>query len=483
MTQPGVTLTELDGALGILPATAGKLFALVGTATAGPTNTPATFARVKDVQASFGAGPLVEAAAYYIERYGKPVLLVRTDHTTAAAVSAVDSHSATGTSAVTVHSGSTPVDDNELVLAITHDGTVGTVGITYKTSVDGGRTWSAESALGTATSVVFPNEGVTFDLGTGTLKAGESYSATTTASAWNTTDLGTALDALRNSLAAWEVVLIVGTLDANAFDVVELKLAGMQAAGKYHWWIGNVRIPNAGETDAAYQTALSSFSAAKSTVLGSVWAGACKMTSSVSGRKYRRPTSWAVAARAAASKQHVNNADINLGPLPGVSIRDDNGNPDEHDESIYPGLDDQRFGVLRTWDGYPGVYINRERMFAAPTSDFQLVTSRRVMNVALEALRAYFIGRLNRQVLVSRKTGFLLGSEATEIQLGAEAAMRAALMAEPMASDISFKLSRTDNLLSTKTLTGEARLVPLATIEQIGVTVGYINPSLQLQAA
>lgn len=483
MTQPNVFLTELDGALGILPATAGKLFAITGPSSSGPLNTPATFARISDVQTAFGAGPLVEAAAYYIERYGKPVLLVRTAASSAGAVSAIDNHSAVGTSVVTVHTGAVPVDNHEIALLITANGTVGTAGATYKTSADGGRTWSPVAALGTANSIVLPGEGITLDLGTGTLKAGDLYTATATTAKWTTGELGDALDALKNTLAAWEFVLVLGDIDSSAFDAVETKVAGMNAAGKYHWWFGNVRIPTAGESEATYLTAMTALSAAKSTKYGTLSAGGCKLTSSINGRKYRRPFSWPTAARAASVRQHINGADINLGPLAGVSIRDDNGNPDEHDETVNPGLDDLRYLTARTWDGYPGVYINRERTFASAGSDFQLVTYRRVMNVGLEALRNYLTIRLNQPLIVSRATGFLVASEATEIQLGAEAVLRAALLSEPMASDISFKLSRTDNVLSTKTITGEARIVPLAYPEAFAVTVGFINPAMQLQAA
>lgn len=483
MTQPHVTTTELDGALGILPPSSGRLLAIVGPSTSGTPNVPASFARIKDVQTAFGAGPLVEAAAHYIERYGKPVLLVKTATTTAAVVSAVDDHSAVGTSDVTVHTGAAPVDNLELILKITKDGTVGTAGITYMTSDDGGRTWSAESALGTANTVVFPGAGVTFDLAAGTLKKNEYYTALATPATWNTTDMGTALDALKTTLQLWELALIVGDIDANAFDTIELKFAGMQTGGKYHAWIGNVRIPTVGETAAAYMTALSSLSSAKSTILGALGAGGCKLTSSVSGKKYRRPAAWPVAARAAANKAHINGAELSLGALAGVSIRDDNGNPDEYDESVNPGLDDMRFFTLRTWDGYPGVYVNRERMFAPPTSDFQLLTYRRVMNIGLDALRVYFANRLSKRIIVSKTTGRIVASDAIEIELGALNALRAALMAEPMASDVQFTLSRFDNLLSTKKLTGDARIVPLAYPEEVALTVGFINPAMLLQAA
>lgn len=483
MTQPQVTITELDGALGVLPPSAGRLLAIVGVSSSGPFNTPATFARVKDVQSSFGAGPMVEAAAHFIERYGRPVLLVRTEQTgTAASVSAVDDHDATGTSVVTVHTGAAPVDDYELALEVLKTGTVGTAGITYRTSLDGGRTWTGETALGTATVLPFPGAGVSFDLGTGGLVAGELYTATAHAAKWSPAELGDALDALRTTLVAWELVHVVGAIDADAFDAIELAIAGMSAAGKYHGWVGNTRVPNAGESESAYLSALAPLSAAKSSRHGSLYAGACKLTSSVSGRKYRRPVAFPVAAREASVSEEVNTADVNVGALDGVSIRDVNGNPDEHDESINPGLDDLRFGTLRTWDGYQGVYVNRPRLFSPSGSDFQLMPHRRVLNLAHDALRLYFVRRLNKPVLVSRSTGYILEAEALEIELGATAALRSVLLAKPKASDAVFTLSRTDNLLSTNTMNGQARVIPLAYPEFIELDVGFLNPALRVQA-
>jgi hypothetical protein len=256
----------------------------------------------------------------------------------------------------------------------------------------------------------------------------------------------------------------------------------MQASGKYHAWIGNTRMPNLDETEAAYLASLSAAFASKASVHGDLCAGACKLTSSVSGRKYQRPIAYAVAAREANASEEVNTADVNLGDLKGVSIRDNNGNADEHDESLNPGLDDARFTVLRTWEGIAGVYVNRPRLFSPEGSDFQLLTHRRVLNLAHAALRTYFARRLNKPVLVDVATGFILEAEALEIEAGALALLSATLLAKPKASGALFALSRTDNLLSTKTLTGQARVVPLSYPEFINLDLGFFNPALQVQA-
>src|ERR1700759_4959377 len=139
MTLPAVNIEELDGALGILPATAGRLLAFVGPATSGPLNTPASFARTADIVSTFGKGPTVEAAAHSIDSEGKPLVFVRTGNTVAGTADSLVSAKAGGsTSAVTLHASPTPIDDYELVALIVAGGTVGSAGITYQLSYDGG---------------------------------------------------------------------------------------------------------------------------------------------------------------------------------------------------------------------------------------------------------------------------------------------------------------------------------------------------------
>jgi len=481
MSQPNVTITELDGALAVLPPSAGKVYALAGHSTAGPLNTPATFARVKDVIATYGAGPLVEKACHYIERYGRPVVLIRTAASTAGLPGTLVISGVVGTSVVTVTG--VPNDDYEAALKVLTGGTIGVAGITYQWSLDGGRTWSPATALGTANTFAFPGAGgLGLAFAAGTLVAGDKVSTRTTAPSPTAAELGTALDALAVSIVDWEIVTPAGPIDGDMFDTLELKLAALAAAGKYRAWIANTRMPNVGETEAQYKTALDAIFSAKATLYGDLCAGACKLTSSVTGRKYKRPISFAVGAREASLSEEVDSADPNLGFLVGVSIRDANGNPDEHDESVNPGLDDSRFTVLRTIEGLQGVYINRPRIFSPAGSDFQLLPHRRVMNLAHAALRVFFMRRLSKVVLVDATTGFILEEEALEIESGALAVMRATLRTKPKASGVLFALSRTDNLLSTKTMTGDARIIPLAYPEFINLTVGFFNPALQVQA-
>lgn len=483
MSQPRVTQTELDGALGVLPPSSGKLLAIVGVCSAGTIDSPATFGRAAPLIAAFGVGPAVEAAARHIEITGDPVIIVRTGQTTAGDYGSIDDSAVDGTSAITETSGAEPLDDYEVRVRVTLGGTIGTGPISYQWSLDGGRNWSPVTALGTANVLAIPGSGVSFDLGAGTLVTDDEWSVRTSAPAPTAAELGTALDALKASVAAWELCHIAAPIDATIFDTVETKFASMPAAGKYRAWIGNIRMPNEGESEATYLSTQSTAFAAKATVVGELCAGACKVVSSVSGRKYRRPVSFAVASEEASEPAHIDIADVNRGSIVGVSITDDDGNPDEHDESVNPGLDDARFTVLRTWEGLAGVYVNRPRIFSAEGSDFDIMPKRRVMNLARDATRRYLQRRLNQPVLVNSTTGFILESEALEIEAGGRAALAAVLSSSPKASGWSFVVARNDNLLSTKTMTVTTRIVPLAYVEFIEESVAFENPALRVVAA
>lgn len=591
MTQPKVTLTEVDGALGILPTSSGRPLAVVGVSSQGPLNTPAAFARPADVVSTFGAGPLVEAAAFAIERSGRPVIVVRseasvagsyldavegedgsigaitktgtgssvfTDNTSDPLVTAnvvvlfpvggtrgtagivyqisLDGGStfgppqalgtattfgigSTGASiaigagtvvagdfisfaltgpieasagevvysgfqnAPTIDDATEPNDDYEILVRFVAGGTRGVSGCTYQYSLDGGRTMSATQALGTATSIIIPGSGgVKIDLGSGTIAAGASVAFPTVAPCWNNSDLATALDALAVTKISHDLIEIVGPCASTAFDVVDGKLISAAASGKYRAALMSTRMPIGDESEATYLASLSAEFGSKASTKIALCAGATKLTSSVSGRTYRRPAVFVAAAREASLSEEQNSAATILGPLGGVSIRDSLGNPDEHDESVNPGLDDARFYALRTHDDVEGVYVNIPRVFSATGSDFRLLAHRRVMNLASATIRRYLIDRCNKEIRVDKATGYILEEDAAEIEAGANAQLRSVLLAKPKASDARFTLSRTDNILSTLMLNGDARITPLAYPEQIVTTIGFRNPALQVTA-
>lgn len=479
MSVPSVVITELDGQIGALPS-GQKILAMVGPCDGGTVNSPAAFGRKKDVIAAFTAGPLVEEACHFIEITKLPVMCVKSAASVAATNDAIDVTGKTGTSVVTASGLAN--DDYDVVFTVVTGGTIGVAGITFTESFDDGRTTSPVTALGTAVLRTFPGAGtLAFNFAAGTLVAGDVIRIRTHAPASNSADLSAAIAALAASTLAWEICDVVSPIDGTIFDTLGTIFAGLPEKD----WIGGFRMPNAGESEAAYKTAFDGVFAARATNVGMLCAGAAKVVSGVSFRQPYTYTRRTIATRQASVSEEIDTAAVDLGTLPGVDIRTPGGNPDPrcHDEAVNPGLDDSRATVLRTIDGIPGVYINNPRVFSAAGSDFEFFQHRRVMIIAKEAIRLYFLRRLHVPILVDKTTGFILEEEALEIESGAKAVLRSVLRSKPKASDVDFELSRTDNLLVTKKLNGQARITPLAYPKQIDVAIGFFNPSLQILKA
>lgn len=613
--QPRVETTILDGALGIIPPTLGDIVAVVGASSAGPLNTPVAFARGADVQSTFGSGPLVEEWCSLIELTGKPVLGCRAAASTSATETALNDDEWTGTAVPTIDAATAADDDYEVYVEITQGGTLGADDVLYVTSLDGGRTKSAEASL-TGLGLTIPTtaglvaldfevvgaglialvnelrtdmiahfaltaggvhggadaasgagigaaattiaEAITLanqlrvaheahrivtagsvhgaadtanaitlaaattsaeaaalaneikadynahrilttggvhgavdstnptaaaNADAGTFVAGDVLTFRTTAAVWNTTDLGAALTALKNTAQTWQILLVVGAMTSAGFSALDAFFVSLEARNIFKHGIASTRIPNLDETEAEYLTSLTGTFGSLASPWINLCAGSVKMTSAVSARQYKRPVAWIEAVRESSIDPKVDPAQVDLGPLPGVRISDENGNPDDHDETIYPGLDDARFTTLRSWDGRPGVYVNNGRMFSAVGSDFIYVQLRRVMNVAAKALVFYFENRLSSDLDLDPATGYITKPQAAELNDGGTGAMRQQLFPDDRATDATCVVSELDNVISTGTVNVEGRVIPKGYVKVFKIKIGFNNPALRTQAA
>lgn len=481
MSVPFAITSEIDGALGALPPSSGLPLAVVGQCSAGTKNEPASFTRVSSIVSSFTSGRAAELAAYAVERFGVGVLLCRSETTTAKAVSAVDNAAVAGTSDVSVDGASDPTDDFEGRVEVVTGGTIGVAGIVLKISVDGGQSYSPNFALGTANTYAIPGTGVTIDFSAGTLVAGDVATFTASAKAADDGDIADALDALGASAVDWSLAVIADPVNAAGLDAIDAFVTAEHAAGRHRVVLCSFRLPNSGESEAAYLTAFSTFLVTSSGRM--VGAGACRVASSITrGRLYRRPPMHAIAPLAAKCSDEVDLAALDgkyggdQGHLPGVSIRDLNGNPvaGYHDEALNPGLDEAGACVLRTWPGRSGVYVNNPRLSSAPGSDFDFLQKRRVMNDARTIVDRYMARRLSKPLLVNPKTGFVRESELLSIEAECNALLASRLLSKPKASAARVVLSRDDSVLVPPyPLTGKLRIVPLGYPKEITIEAGW----------
>lgn len=479
MTVPSVNITIQDGSLGVT-STGSSACAVIGVSSTGPLNLPTACTKVQTLTDTFGVGPGVEAAATIIST-GVPVLFIRAE-TASEGDRGMVTQTGTGTVVATTDiSTTTPLDKYEIYIEFTTAGTIGADGIKYRYSYDGGRSMSPAQSLGTLTAISIPNC-CDVNLAAGDIEVGDTISFRTVEPGWDGTTLLPALQAYKLSAVRTRLLHVVGAISATGGGIIDQVLDEMQAMNKPRRWIGSARIPNDGEDAADYLIAMTALRASYSTKRGALCSGAADIVSAVSGRQYLRPISYRVAAEEARQIQlgneEVDIADVNLGSLIGTSILDTNGNPKHWDEFTGPGLDDLGFITLRTWPTFAGCYVTNPRLFSPAGSDYQFIPHGLIMDISQEVAYQNLALRLNQPVLVDKTTGYIYEADALEIEAGCTAALSAVLLSKPKASSVEVFVSRTDDILATNTLNVTIRIVPLAYITRIDVTMSFLNPAI-----
>lgn len=484
MPIPSVSFNQLDNQVGVVSLD-GDTVAFVGWSPTGTLNQVVGYNRKSDAKAALGVCPLAHSICNAIDGSGKTVLGVRCDKTTAGAYTTVV-HAGAGSSVVTTDPAVEPYDDCEVIWRVIAPGTIGSAGITFQYSIDGGRNWGAELALGTANTYTIPEINAKLNFAAGTVLAGQTESFRTTAPVPNAAQITAALEALRATSKKWRLVVFEFPATATLLAAVSTAIAAMRLVGKEVSAIASYRIPLIAESEATYLAAYTAefLSYADDAVV--VCYGACFAQSSLDFRNYVRRWAFQVGIAASISRAgqdlaHKGNKLIN--PLPAsIQIKDANGNAAHHDEFIDPGADAVRGSTLRSWPGEPGAFFGNLRLMSTATSDFVYLQHRRVMNLAREVARRVLSDSSSQDILVDPKTGFILEEEALAIESEVNMALDLEMVTRRECSGAEFRLNRTDNILSTFELKGALRVTPLAYAKKITVDVGFYNPALRARA-
>jgi hypothetical protein len=168
------------------------------------------FTNPNDINAIFGRGEGYEFGSLYIPATAKPILFGSLASTVAATLGNVDTTGVTGTSVVTFSG--TPTDDVEIQISAEAAFTVGTTGGSLAFSLDGGQTWSGNYRMGTATSFLIPNTGITANFTAGTLNLADVASCIGVSPKWSTQAITDAFAALKAYNAIPRLVMILGDI-------------------------------------------------------------------------------------------------------------------------------------------------------------------------------------------------------------------------------------------------------------------------------
>ncbi len=478
----GVNITIEDGRLGAVPVSTDEINVVIGCSSQGPTQQMYPTRSKKKLIETFGDGPGVEAGAYDLDS-GAPIIYIRTPNTNAGTNSDVDDTGAVGTSVVTLTG--VPYDSFDGIVLVTTGGTIATAGIKFKYSLDEGRTYSPEVALGVAVTYAIPRSGLTLNFAAGTLVAADKFTFSTEEPKWSTADLLAAYDVLAASTQEWGFAQVVGKASASEATSVDGYMTSAEAQYRYAFTILEARDINDAESEATWLASLISDYNSFASVRVAVAAGHCLIASPVSGRLYRRPAAWLAARRAKRAAVHVDLARVKDNNLTAAKF----GNPEDgdtriyHDNRVTPGLDAARFITLTTHIGKQGLFITNANMMAPSGSDFRWIQFRRVMDVACRTVRRSMLEQLSNNVRLNKTTGFILEKDAKDIESGLNASLSDTILSKGSATDATGILSRENNILSTDTLDVDVNVIPLGYLKTINVTIGFLNPVRQAAAA
>jgi hypothetical protein len=473
MGTPSTLVTPRDGGLGGNVVLDG-LSAKIGTASSGTANSPVYCASKQAAVDAFTSGPLVRAAIWHFERSQRPLLLVRGTGSTAGANGSVTQ---SGGGPVVTASG-TPTDAFEIRIRITVGGAIGTSQFYYST--DGSTDLpSMVGPIATAASYAIPGTGATANLAAGTYVVDEVYSWDTAAPANTVANVQTASAALAAlTQYVFEMVHVVGggadaAASATMFAALDTLAASYELLARPLYFLMDHPVA---ATPAQILTAYAStFSRRVGLGIG---------TSEIifpDGTKPTVPLSWSFAPKIMAAPLSVDIASMHPSEqdrpdLPGVlSI--------SHDEFVTGGMTDQGFLAARTRMDVGGFYAANWKLRAPVGSDYRNGPIRRIADQVCRIGQAALAQYESSRVPVSPTTGQIFEEKAREIDKHVEAKLRAGIVDQNHASSATCRVSRTDNILSTETLTAEIDFVPPGYARTIRAYVSAKSPNVFAVAA
>ena len=458
-----VTLTIVDnGSQVVVPSANVQL--VMGCSSAGTVAAVAATSNPNTVKTLFGVGPMPEAACMALAKGGVAVLVKTTSNTPGANTAVV--FTGTGTSVVTVTG--VPNDFYLVEMLVDTAGTIGTTGIRVKISLDGGKSYGPLVSLGTATTLVLTDTGLTLNFAAGTLVAGDKARFSTTGPLWNTAGVQAAFNAFKasqyGSVGVGSVHLVGPVSGADAATIGGYVTTAATNDKIFTRLIANavdVTTPTAwggagGQTEAAWMTALATGFSAVDQKRMSIAAGhynmASQITNPIAGNpRYRRPLSFAYAARQIAIPPQRHAGKVKDGSLSDIIV-DPNADPVDgfvyHDERQNPGLDAARFVTARTRIKKQGYYIHQPNLMSATGSVFSLLPIGTVMDVACGIATDVGQDVINDDVLLN-VSGTIHESEAQTIEKTVYNAIKDNMIARNMISAAKVVVDRTVNVLNT----------------------------------
>lgn len=483
---PGASIQNQDGQTGVAPqADPEGIIALIAASRGGTLaeNVVAMYTDWGTLSTDAGNGPLPQLGAYFLDTTQKPILVIRVLGSLAGSYEHVDNTGMTG-ACVASSGGGEPNDSYDVLVVFVKGGTVGTsTDITYQLALDGDpNSLGPITALGNATTITPANTGITINLSTAAVNAGDSFEVITRGPRVTSGDLTAALAALAATTLPWESVFVDGDADETMIAAVDEWLAGLEPTGEYKVGVLNARYRNvsASESESAYAASMQLLRNVSNSTRVTLAADASDVISPILNIFMRRPAQLGVAAREMAVDYAVMASYVNDGPLENIRITDPAGNPKYHNEQKNPGLDDLGFSTLRTIPRRSGTYNTLTRLWSAPGSDWVFWPHARVMNLAKSIAYDVLTGQCSIGVHVranpqNPQVKNITESDAQKLESLVQAEYDAQITPK-RASSAGFSLSRTDSLTSNgpSTLTGTIQVGALRYVVKFSINAKFV---------
>lgn len=460
---------------------------LFGICSSGTAYTPTSVGSIVALTDTFGQGPLVDAAALYLQITGQPVYVCRVTQSSAGTISAITATRA-GTSTGTVaNNASAPVNAYSLIIIIVTTGTVAATSFTYKYSVDGGNNYSA--ILQGAAAVTLGTTGIilTFaDAGGGPtyFEAGDTFTVTTVAPVYNTSNLTSAVTALINDPnTRVRRIHAVNTNGASFHSTLITLRATAFTAYKYFRVVEESDDLGAGpETVTAWQAGTNSdfLTQSNSTVIIAGWQQTLLQTQQDGVNQQRNvPIAWSVGPVIAAGdvSQDPGRAPSINGPLPNTVV--DSTYPIRQDCRLYTGFEGLGITYGQSYVGLQGLYCAGGFTRIANSSDVYYRLARcQVIDLACEITYSAMLAYLN-VTLQANANGTIAEQAAQAIEADLNSKLSGTLVnvspqrISPTQNGRYAVMDRTNNVVTTSQLKVTITFVPLGYVSSVSVTIGY----------
>jgi len=456
----------------------------------------------------FGPGPLTEAAALSALAGGTILAInlpVTTKGTATGPVLTQGSGASTGSTVITTTLDGTQgaYDDYYVLINVTLGGPIGTGPIQLQVSLDAGRNFGPTINLGTSSSLLIPNTGITLNFSAGSLVTGNQIRFSSVAPIWQISDVQNGLNAYKSSpysLAGVGTMHLVGVCTGANIQALNNNSTGFLDVFATNYlfdrMICTVRdaagpmafTGSSTESEATWMSSIGTAASSVSTGVDSarlcVNAGYYNQPSAYPNQmagtpSYRRPLAWATAAREVIIPPQRHAGRVKDGALSTIVVNPVTDPTDGfiyHDERLNPGLDGFKFSSARTRIGKgAGFYIVNPNLMSTPGSSFTILPLGLVMDVACDIVHQVGQDEINDD-LRTNQNGTIFENDARALEEALGAALNSDMLGVNMITGYTVVVDRTTNIQVTGTINIAVTIQSRAYVLTENVTLSYLQP-------